>query len=104
MFVINGIVWEVFLVSPTHPILIKPNGGAAIGVCDKNKRKIYILNTLSLLETKQVLCHEIVHAAMFSYDIYLAYLEEEFIANLITQFGEEIVEKTNLIFSELTKK
>ena len=104
MFVINDIWWEVFLVSPSHPVLIKPNGDSAIGVCDKNKRKIYILNSLSFIELKQVLCHEIVHAAMFSYNITLTYVEEEFIANLITQFGEEIIDITNSIFSQLVNK
>ena len=39
---------------------------------------------------KEVLCHEIVHASMFSYNIYLDYDTEEFIANLISKYGEEI--------------
>jgi hypothetical protein len=52
---------------------------------------------------KKVLCHEIVHAAMYSYNIILTYDEEEMIAELITNFGEEIIELTNKLFSTMSR-
>lgn len=89
------------LVSPNHPILIKPDGSLAIGVCDKDARKIYIKETLNDHDFKKVLCHELVHAAMFSYDFYLKPKQEEFIAEIITLFGEEVVDITDMIFAKL---
>ena len=41
MFKLNGFEWRVFLVSPSHPLLIKPDSSLAIGVCDKETQKIY---------------------------------------------------------------
>ena len=58
---------------------------------------------LNDMELKLVLCHEIVHAAMFSYDIRLDYQEEEVVAVLISNYGEEIIDITNSIFSKLSK-
>lgn len=45
-----------------------------------------------------MLCHELVHAAMFSYNINLDPDEEENIADLIATYGEEIVSMTEKIF------
>ena len=42
--------------------------------------------------------HELVHAAMFSYDIDLDPDEEENIADLIATYGEEIVDITEKVF------
>ena len=103
MFTINGMDWRVYLVSPTHPMLEK-NGTYALGCCDSWDRKIYINDMLNTYYTKKVLCHEIVHAAMYSYNIILTYDEEETIAELITNFGEEIIELTNKLFSTMSKQ
>ena len=40
---------------------------------------------------KKVLCHEITHAAMFSYNVNLSLEQEELVADLISTYGEEIV-------------
>ena len=50
---------------------------------------------------KKVLCHEITHAAMFSYNVFLTYEQEELIADLLATYGEEIVDITNKIFSRI---
>ena len=42
MFDINGEYWRVLLVSPNHPQLIRPDGNAALGVCDDITKTIYI--------------------------------------------------------------
>ena len=64
-------------------------------------KKIYINNKLSLEKIKKVLCHEITHAAMFSYDIQLTYDQEELLADLLATYGQEIVDITNKIFSKI---
>jgi len=50
---------------------------------------------------KKVLCHEITHAAMFSYNVNLSLEQEELVADLISTYGEEIVYITNKIFTKL---
>lgn len=50
---------------------------------------------------RKVLCHEIVHAAMFSYGVYLSIEQEEVIADIIATYGKEIVNITNKVFKKL---
>ena len=87
MFKINGDNWRVVFVSPYNPILKKKDGSYTLGVCVDDTKKIYINNKLSLEKVKQVLCHEITHAAMFSYDIHLIEAQEELLADLIATYG-----------------
>ncbi len=50
---------------------------------------------------KKVLCHEIVHAAMFSYNVELTLEQEELVADLIATYGEEIIEVTDQMFKKI---
>ena len=103
MFSINGETWRVVLVSPNHPALQRSDGSRALGMCYDNNKTIYM--NIELLDTpilfEKVLCHEVTHAAMFSYNVELDYTQEELIADLIATYGEEIVEITNRIFSRI---
>ena len=72
MFKINGEEWNVVAVSPSDPALLRSDGGYTIGVCDDNLKCIYIAIGLPDNLFKKVLCHEITHAAMFSYDVVLS--------------------------------
>lgn len=103
MLNINGFGWRIFAVSSTHPILTMPNGKKSVGVCDKETFKIYIDENLEGNYLKKVICHEIVHAAMFSYGVSLTTEEEEVIADLIATYGEEIMDITNSIFERYKK-
>ena len=77
------------------------NGMYTIGVCDNNTKTIFLSNQLRGNLLKNVLCHELVHAAMFSYQVELDLEQEELVANLIATYGEEIIQKTNEIFKRL---
>lgn len=101
MFKINGISWDVYFVDPEHPMLLRQDKTFSIGVCDSATRIIYINDTLTSKIFKKVLCHEIVHAAMFSYNVILDIDEEEVIANIIAKYGEEIIKITNSLFSKI---
>lgn len=101
MFNINGEEWRVIFVSPLHPDLLMSNGEYTIGTCDDVTKTIYIANSLEQKLTKKVLCHEITHACMFSYDIELDFSQEELLANLIATYGQEIITVTNQIFNRL---
>ena len=102
--IINGVRWRVRLVSPAHPLLLTPWQSHALGVCDKVTQTICVDETLSPQSLKEVLCHEIVHAFMFSYMIDLSYSEEELVAELMSQYGEEILETTNIIYDGIRMK
>lgn len=89
---------------PYDEIFRMDNGEFTIGVCDDNTKTIYISNLLKGEKLKQVLCHEIVHAAMFSYNVELEYEQEELLANLIAIYGKEIVQITDNIFKRLSRR
>lgn len=103
MFTINGETWTVIYVSPDDPALQRSDGSIALGMCYDKEKVIYMSNMLLELPSlhKKVLCHEITHAAMFSYNVDLDYTQEELVADLIATYGEEIIEVTNRIFSHL---
>ena len=72
MFLINNIQWKLAFVDPMFPLLQRINGTYTIGACDNLTRTIYINNTLQGFLLRKVLCHEITHAAMFSYNVDLS--------------------------------
>lgn len=78
------------------------SGEYSIGACDNLTRTIYINETLSGDLLKKVLCHEITHAAMFSYNVSLTIEQEEIIADIISTYGEQIVYITNKVFNKLS--
>lgn len=84
----------------THKGLIK-NGIPHLGMTDTAKRTIYINNILYGEQLYKVLCHEIVHAFMFSYNLYLDEQGEEKLANFIAEYGKDIIDDTDYILQEL---
>lgn len=101
MLNINGQDWRIFLVSPFHPSLYRSDGSLSIGACDNDKKALYINEELPLEKLRKVLCHELTHAAIFSYDIDLNLDQEELLADLLATYGQEIIYTTNKIFSRL---
>ena len=101
MFNINGIDWQIKLVSANHPKIKRKSGEVAFGSCDNTDKTIYINETVPSYKLKKVLCHEITHAAMFSYQVEMKIEEEELIADLIATYGSEIIEITNKIFNKI---
>ena len=99
MININGETWKVLLVSPFHPSLKRSDGIYTIGCCDDLLKTIFINEEIDGFLLKKVLCHEIVHAAMFSYGVKLSLYREELLADLIATYGQEIIQITNEIFS-----
>lgn len=100
MIRINGELWRVRLVPPQHPILYR-NGNPAIGCCDDITKTIYISNMISQSLMKKVLCHEIVHAAMYSYDVEISDYTEEIVADLIATYGNEIMTLTHMTYDKM---
>lgn len=103
MIKINGETWKLFLVSPNHPMLKTPTGTFTLGACDNISHSIFINQNLNSQKMKKVLCHEITHAAMFSYNVELTLEQEELLADLLATYGSEIIEVTNKIFTKLKR-
>lgn len=73
MFSINGEEWDILAVSANHPKLTRSDGSRSVASCDDDTKTIYVDRTLQGAFLKKVLCHEITHAAMFSYNVDLSY-------------------------------
>lgn len=101
MFLINNIYWKLAFVPINFPLLQRMDGTYTIGACDNLTRTIYISETLYGDLLRKVLCHQITHAAMFSYNVDLTIQQQELIADLISTYGEEIIYITNKIFNKL---
>ena len=103
MFKINKVDWKIKLVSSNHPKLRRSDGSVALGACDDTTKTIYMSDKIPKYKLKKVLCHEITHAAMFSYNVNMNIDQEELVADLIATYGAEIIEVTNRIFSRISK-
>ena len=101
MFSINGEEWDILAVSANHPKLMRSGGSRSVASCDDDTKTIYVDRTLQGAFLKKVLCHEITHAAMFSYNVDLSYDQEELLADLIATYGDEIIQITNTVFSKI---
>lgn len=89
------------MASPNHPALYRSDGSLSVGACDDAVKIIYINENLNPQMMKKVLCHEVAHAAMFSYNVELSLEQEELVADLIATYGQEIITKTNTIFNRI---
>lgn len=103
MFAINGEYWRIVLVPSNDRSLLMPNGRYALGACNDWNKTISICAELHGEDFEQVLCHELVHASMFSYNVNLGYEEEELIAEIISVFGEEIIDITDRMFDRIKR-
>ena len=101
MFNINGIWWNIEFTNWSNPALRRSDGTSALGVCDSKTRTIYLADFLEGSMLRKVLTHEIVHAAMFSYNVFLSLEQEELIADIIATYGNEIINITNKVFKKL---
>lgn len=101
MFNINGVEWRILAVPPLDGTLYRSDGSLSVAACDNATKTIYINNTLEGDFLRKVLCHEIVHAAMFSYNVIVSIEQEELLADLIATYGDEIIFITNKVFKKI---
>jgi hypothetical protein len=104
MFKINGEDWGILSVPSHHPMLLKGDGTYSVAACDDPSKTIYVNNLLEGDLLRRVICHEVTHAAMFSYDVSLTIDQEELLADLIATYGAEIIAVTNQIFGKIQKR
>lgn len=84
-----------------HHMIYRSDGSLSVASCDDTTKTIYVSNELQGEFLKKVLCHEITHAAMFSYNVDLTIDQEELLADLISTYGNEIIYITNKVFKKI---
>lgn len=97
---INNIIWHIKFVSDYDSSLLKTDKTYALGACYNSTKTIYINSSLYGGLLRKVLSHEITHAVILSQNIVLDYEQEELFANLIANYGKEILELTELIMNK----
>lgn len=97
MFTVNGETWNIKFVDPYDNMLLTPNGRFTVGSTDDVTKTIYLSNELSGDFLKKVLTHEIIHAYIFSYNIYLDIMQEEMICDMIASDVNNILQIVNTI-------
>lgn len=102
--IINGLVWQVRIVPPTYPELFLPSGNFTLGCCNNSLLTIFIADGLDEVKFRKVLCHEITHAAMYSYQVNLTLDQEELLADIFSTYGDEIVMVTNKVFRKIKNR
>lgn len=90
-FVINGVKWVILNVRATDKRLMRSDGVLTLGVTDWNDKTIYLSDALHGALLEHVLCHELCHAVVFSYGIYLPVETEEWLCNYMADHGREII-------------
>lgn len=101
IFTLNGIDWSVKFVKPLNGKLRRSDGSLTVGTTEIPTRTVYIADNLHPAFEWKVLCHEIVHAAMASYGVWLTVEQEEIVADLIATYGKEIIQTTDKVFARL---
>ena len=91
MFEINGIDWEIEWCSPTDDNLRRSDGSLTFGETDNRTKCIYLSDRLSGEFLRKVTAHELVHCFCFSYGVLMDIEQEEFMADWISRYGEELV-------------
>lgn len=101
---IGDVWWDIRYVSPHDKRLMRSDGSYSVGVTDSVEQTIYISDMLSGKFLEKVMCHEIVHAYIFSYGIYIPLEEEERIADFVASYGKDIMDITDSVIAEIRRR
>lgn len=82
--------WEVMRTIDRNKLMM-PDGTIALGVTDRSEQTICIYDNLNDIMLKKVLTHELVHAWIFSYRIFIDVAQEEFICQFFDLYGFDII-------------
>ena len=88
---INNIKWNIKYVSEYDNNLFRNDGTLTVGMTDNKTKTIYLNENLESELLTKVLTHELCHAFIFSYNIYLTLPEEEFVCEFVSNFCKNIL-------------
>ena len=89
------------IVPPTYPALLMNYNSFTLGCCDNTTKTIFIADGLDESKFRKVLAHEVTHAAMFSYEVFLTLEQEELLADIFSTYGNEIITIANKVFKKI---
>ena len=99
-FYMNGYLWQIEYVEFDNPVLVDRTGTLTVATTDPVTCRIYISNTLQGDFLQRVLCHELGHVTMISYNLLNEihrmvrpkyWIEmEEWICNFLADYGLSI--------------
>lgn len=101
MLKVNGRAWKILLVKPNNINLVDDNGIYTLGMTDNLKSTIYLSDRLNNEMLYKVLCHEVVHAYCFSYNLIKDRAEEERLAQFISEYGRSIISDTDSLLKHI---
>lgn len=90
-FVINGIAWDIEFVRPSDSRLRRSDNSLSCAVTDWNDKRVYISTAPTGARLRKIVCHELCHCFCFSYNIYMPIREEEYLADWISRYGEDLI-------------
>lgn len=103
-FIINNRPWYIKFVSAVSSNLRRSDGSLTVGVTDGNDNCVYLSDLLSGAFLKKVLCHELCHCFMMSYNISIPIEQEEFLADWISIHGEDLIYLLDDLMSAMSRE
>ena len=103
-FIINNRPWYIKFVSAASSNLRRSDGSLTVGVTDGNDNCVYLSDLLSGAFLKKVLCHELCHCFMMSYNISIPIEQEEFLADWISIYGEDLIYLLDDLMSTMSRE
>lgn len=91
MFVINNVEWDMIFVIPNSDKLRRSDGSITHAVTDWNDRAVYVSTLPIGAFLRKIVCHELCHCFCFSYDIHMPIEQEEYLADWISRYGEDLI-------------
>lgn len=104
MFIINNTQWNIVFCEPYSNNLRRSDGSLTVGMTDNNTKCVYLSDMLQDKFLRKVVAHELVHCFCFSYDIYIPIVQEEFMADWVATYGEDLIYLLDNIMRNITKK
>ena len=90
MFRINNVDWEIIFTNDINK-LIRSDGVVSLAVTDWNDKTVYVSNKLKRTYLRKIIAHELCHCFCFSYNIHMQIEQEEYMADWVSLYGEELV-------------
>lgn len=90
MFKINDIIWNVIFTNDNDK-LMRSDGSISLAVTDWNDKTIYVSNKPKGAYLRKIIAHELCHCFCFSYNIHMPIEQEEYMADWVSLYGEELV-------------
>lgn len=87
-------------VSPYSKLLQRSNGSYTVGMTDNNVKIIYLSDELHGEFLRKVLTHEVTHAYIYSYGIFLDVMQEEMVCDILASYARDIIRITDEVYKK----